>query len=335
VQRQPAEWTPHQALWSAWPSHADLWEENLDPARAELAALFHAAARAGETLHIAVHGDGARASATTALEGTGATLHDMPFGDIWFRDTAPIFALDENGVVAVSYKFNGWGGKYILPDDAEVSMRVASAARTSTGYGIHHTGWVLEGGSIDVDGTGWALTTEQCLLNPNRNPGYPREDIVRQLHEELGIDHLVWLGDGLANDHTDGHIDNLARFVSPGVVIVPEARDGDDPNRDVYLDARRRLEFAGLQVVVAPSVGRLENDGGELIPASYMNFLVTNTAVIVPVYGTKWDDMALKEMQPVFPGREIVGLRANHVISGGGSFHCITQQVPAWPVQGA
>jgi agmatine deiminase len=328
--RQPAEWAQHQALWSAWPSHGDLWQENLEPARAEVAALFQAAARAGEKLHIAVHGSQARESAAVALAGTGATLHDMPFGDIWFRDTAPIFAADDNGVVAVSYKFNGWGGKYLLPHDPEVSLAVAGL----TGFAVHHTGWVLEGGSIDVDGTGWCLTTEQCLLNQNRNPGLPREDIVKQLHEELGIEHIVWLGDGLANDHTDGHIDNLARFIAPGVVIVPEARDADDPNRDVYLDARRRLEFAGLQVAVAPSAGLLENEGGESIPASYMNFLITNKAVIVPVYGTKWDDVALKEMEALFKGRDVIGLRANHIITGGGSFHCITQQVPAWPIQG-
>lgn len=330
LHRQPAEWAPHQALWSAWPSHAHLWEENLAPARVEAAALFQAAAKSGETLHIAVHGTEARESAAAALSGTGATLHDLPFGDIWFRDTAPIFAASNDGIVAVSYKFNGWGGKYVLPHDADVSLKVAGLA----GCAVHHTGWVLEGGSIDVDGTGWCLTTEQCLLNQNRNPGLPREDIVKQLHAELGIERVVWLGDGLAHDHTDGHIDNLARFIAPGVAIVPEARSGDDPNRDVYLDARRRLEFAGLQVVVAPSVGRLEDEDGCALPASYMNFLITNRAVIVPLYGTAWDDVALKEMEPLFKGRDIIGLRANHILTGGGSFHCITQQIPAWPLAG-
>jgi agmatine deiminase len=330
MNRQPAEWAHHQALWSAWPSHADLWQENLEPARAEIAALFQAAARAGEKLHIAVHGQEARESASTALAGIHATLHDMPFGDIWFRDTAPIFVAGPNGIEAASYHFNGWGGKYLLPHDTDVSLAVAGLA----GFPANAHGWVLEGGSVDVDGSGWALTSEQCLLNVNRNPGLSRGDIVRQLRDELGIEHLVWLGDGLANDHTDGHIDNLARFIAPGVAIVPEARDADDPNRDVYLDARRRIEFAGLHVVVAPSVGLLENADGEAIPASYMNFLITNQAVIVPVYGTKWDDVALAEMEPLFKGREVIGLRANHVISGGGSFHCITQQVPAWPLEG-
>lgn len=328
--QQPAEWAHHQALWSAWPSHADLWQENLLPARTEVAALFRAAAQGGETLHIAAHGREARDSAIAALVGTSATVHDVPFGDIWFRDTAPLFACAETGVVAVSYKFNGWGGKYLLPHDSDVSLAVAGLA----GFPVHHTGWVLEGGSIDVDGCGWCLTTEQCLLNENRNPGLQRADIVRQLHDELGIEHVVWLGEGLANDHTDGHIDNLARFIAPGVVIVPEARDGDDPNRDVYLDARRRLAFAGLDVVVAPSVGRLENEEGEALPASYMNFLITNDSVIVPLYGTKWDDVVLRELEPCFKGRNVVGLRANHILTGGGSFHCITQQIPAWPVAG-
>ncbi len=329
--RQPAEWAAHQALWSAWPSHPHLWEEDLEPARAEVAALFHAAAHAGETLHIAVHGDEARASATHALAGTGASLHDLPFGDIWFRDTAPIFVAGEAGIQAASFRFNGWGGKYVLPHDPEVSLNVAGLA----GFPTSAHDWVLEGGSIDVDGTGWAMTTEQCLLNANRNPGLSRADIVKQLHEELGIAHVVWLGDGLVNDHTDGHIDNLARFIAPGVAIVPQARDSDDPNAHVYRDARRRLEFAGLDVVVAPSPGLLQDENGDAIPASYMNFLITNRAVIVPLYGTKWDDVALAEMAPLFKGREIVGLRANHILTGGGSFHCITQQIPAWPLLGA
>ncbi len=328
---QPAEWAPHQALWSAWPSHAHLWEEDLEPARAEVSALFQAAAKSGETLHIAVHGPEARESATASLAGTGAILHDLPFGDIWFRDTAPIFVIADTGIQAASYRYNGWGGKYVLPHDADVSLAVAGLA----GFPVSAHDWVLEGGSVDVDGTGWALTTEQCLLNVNRNPGLSRADIMHQLHEELGIEHLVWLSEGLANDHTDGHIDNLARFIAPGVAIVPEARDGTDPNKDVYLDARRRLQFAGLEVVVAPSVGLLEDEDGESVPASYMNFLITNTAVIVPVYGTKWDDVAIREMESFFKGREVIGLRANHILTGGGSFHCITQQIPAWPVAGA
>ncbi len=327
--RQPAEWARHQAMWSAWPSHEDVWVEDLIPARVQLAAFFKALAQAGETVHLLVDGIAAKASAKAAL-GDMAVLHDAPFGDIWLRDTAPIFVAGPDGIAAQKFQFNGWGGKYVLPGDENVSSAVA---KFSGAADVNDCGWVLEGGSVDVDGTGWALTTAQCLLHENRNPNLSKAQIIEKLRVQLGIHNIVWLGDGLANDHTDGHIDNLARFIAPGVAIVPEARDADDPNAEVYRDARKRLADGGLEVVVAPSVGLLQNEDGEAIPASYMNFVIANDAVIVPIYGTKWDDVALKEMEPLFAGRRVIGLRANHVLTGGGSFHCITQQIPAWPIE--
>jgi agmatine deiminase len=324
--RQPGEWEPHAAVWSAWPSHAELWEEDLAGARAEVSALFHAIhdGGRGEALHILVHGDEARASAQAALASTGATLHDIPFGDIWLRDTAPIFVRTPQGIQAASFGFNGWGSKYQLPHDADVSLAVAGAS----GLPFKRHDWVLEGGSIDPDGLGWALTTEECLLNPNRNPTLSRADIERRLAEHLGIEQLVWLGAGLANDHTDGHIDNLARMIGPRHALVPEARGSDDPNRDAYIDARKRCEAAGLTVSVIPSPGRVEDEDGEPIPASSMNFYIANSSVIVPLYNSRWDDAIVQELGALFPGRRCVGLPAMHVLTGGGSFHCITQHVP-------
>ena len=335
--RQPAEWAKHDAVWSAWPSHADLWVEDLEPARAEVAALFHAiadvdpatGARRGEQLNILVANEEAKASAEAALAGTGAILHAIPFGDIWLRDTAPIFVAGAEGLAAHGFRFNGWGGKYVLPFDDAVSVAVGKAC----GLPLREFDWVLEGGSVDVDGQGAALTTEQCLLNTNRNPNLSREQIERHLAEQLGVERILWLGDGLVNDHTDGHIDNLARFVAPGVVALPEARDADDPNRDIFADALARLKkYPGIEVVTFPSAGRVENEDGEVIPASYSNFYIANTTVIVPVYGTKWDDAAVEAIGKLFPGRKAVGLRADHILTGGGSFHCITQQVPSFPV---
>lgn len=336
--RQPAEWMRHGALWSAWPSAADLWQEDLDAARAEVAALYAAIADVdpatgqprGEALNILVHGDEARDSAAVALAGLGATLIDIPFGDIWLRDTAPIFVVDDaHRLAAASFGFNGWGGKYDLPHDAGVSRAIAAAS----GLPTHRFDWVLEGGSIDVDGAGRGLTTEQCLLNRNRNPDLDRATIERYLAEQLGVSVPVWLGEGLANDHTDGHVDNLARFVAPGVAVVPEARDSDDPNTEVYRDARQRLRAAGLEVVTVPSVGRLENEDGDVVPASYMNFYIANTTVVVPTYGSRWDDAAVEAIGRLFPGRRAVGCRANAILTGGGSFHCITQQVPSLPLE--
>jgi agmatine deiminase len=334
---QPAEWAPHSAVWSAWPSHADLWQEDLEPARAEIAALFRAIAdpdaagrSRGEALQILACGDEAVQSAADALDGTGATVIPAAFGDIWLRDTAPIFVVSGGELSAACFRFNGWGGKYVLDGDSEVAAAVAAQA----GVIARQYDWVLEGGSLDVDGQGTALTTRQCLLNPNRNPGLSQGEIERRLRDALGIEKLIWLGDGLANDHTDGHVDNIARFVAPGVVACMEPAAGDDPNRDALktiiadLSAARDVHGRKLEIVTIPSPGRIVDADGETIPANPMNFYVGNRTVAVPLYGSPSDDAAVAAIARLFPGRRTVGLPARHVITGGGSFHCITQQQP-------
>jgi agmatine deiminase len=321
--RQPPEWAEHQWVWIGFPSHEDLWEDDLGPAREEVVAFARA-----------VHGDGAGeevrlvaadpASARIAERmAPWATIVQEPFGDIWLRDTGPII-LKERGIhTATSFPFNGWGGKYQLEGDDTVGMRLAETADLET---IRYN-WVLEGGAIEVDGTGLLVTTEQCLLNPNRNPDLSRDDIEARLREELGIDRILWLGEGLLNDHTDGHVDNLARFVGEGRLAIPAATDADDPNLAVYADARARAEAFGLEVMPLPSPGRVLRDD-EIIPASYMNFYIGNAAVVVPLYGAPNDDAAVEAIGALFPGRKAVGIRADHVLTGGGSFHCISQQVP-------
>jgi len=316
----PPEWAPHAAVWIGYPSHPELWQDDLEPARDEVAAFARAvhADGAGERV-LLVCADG-EAAEDAGRRAPFADTVVQAFGDIWLRDTGPIVTGD--GSVRL-FRFNGWGGKYDLPGDDSIGNRLAETRAIPTTA----CGWVLEGGAIDGDGTGTVVTTEQCLLNPNRNPDLARDDVEARLASDLGLTRVVWLGQGLANDHTDGHVDNLARFIGEGRVALPEPA-GDDPNAQVYADARTRLEAAGLTVVTIPSPGAVERDG-EIIPASYMNFYIGNAAVVVPLYGAPNDAAAVAAIQALFPDRAAVGQRADHILTGGGSFHCISQQVPA------
>jgi agmatine deiminase len=321
--RQPPEWARHEWVWIGFPSHEDLWVEDLAPAREEVAAFARAvwAEGAGEEVRL-VGADAASARAAGEL-APFATIVQEPFGDIWLRDTGPI--VTKRGAIrdAQGFRFNGWGGKYDLAGDDSIGRRLSEGAGLTQ---LQHD-WVLEGGAIDLDGTGLAVTTEQCLLNPNRNPDLTKEDIESRLHHGLGIDRLLWLGDGLLNDHTDGHVDNLARFVGEGRIAIPVPAGEDDPNIAAYLDAWARAKAFGLDVVAIPSPGRMLRNG-EIVPVSYMNFYIGNAAVVVPLYGAPNDDSAVEAIGALFPSRRTVGLRADHILTGGGSFHCISQQVP-------
>lgn len=320
--RQPAEWAAHAATWTAFPSHAELWQDDLVPAQEEVAAMVREIAT-GERVELLVANAEAAAAAKALLGNTNVRLHDYNFGDIWLRDTGPLFLQSPHGLAAAGFRFNGWGGKYDLPGDAGVAAFVAGLTKTP----LARHGWVLEGGAIDVDGTGLAVTTEQCLLNPNRNPRMDRHEVESHLRRDLGIDRVLWLGDGLMNDHTDGHVDNLARFVGPGRLALPVAMDASDPNKDVYEDAWDRARDFGLDIVPIPSPGTVMMDD-RIVPASHMNFYIANAVVVVPLYGTASDDDAVKAIAELFPTRKTIGMRADHILTGGGSFHCITQQQP-------
>ena len=244
-----------------------------------------------------------------------------PFGDVWLRDTGPLVVDSDRGRVARRFAFNGWGGKYVMVGDESVGAALAA----DLDLPVIADPLVLEGGAIDTDGTGLAVTTEQCLLNPNRNPGWSREGIETRLRDTLGIERLLWLGQGLVNDHTDGHVDNLARFVAPGVLALPVAAP-DDPNAAVYLDARARAADWPVRVVDVPSPGRVERDG--FCPAaSHMNFLIGDATVAVPTYGTGTDEAAAAALATLFPDHEVVGVRADGLLTGGGSLHCASMQV--------
>ncbi|WP_374469171.1 agmatine deiminase family protein [Phenylobacterium sp.] len=329
----PAEWAPHRAMWLGFPSHADLWETDLEAAQEEVAALARAlAGPGGETVRLMTgHPDGEAAARRMLGDVPNVEIVPGRFGDIWLRDTGPIFGLGEQGVEARGFRFNGWGGKYDLEHDDTVAEQIA----TASGAPLRAFPFILEGGAVDHDGEGTVLTTGQCVLNPNRNAGWTEAEAEAAFAEALGANTVIWLGEGLQNDHTDGHVDNLARFVAPGVVAVPVAWGRGDPNADAYDDAARRLasatDAAGrkIQVVRIPSPGWVEGDDGRAIPASHMNFLIANKAVVVPVYEERPGQLAVQALETLFPDRQVIGLPSVAILTGGGSFHCITQQEPA------
>jgi agmatine deiminase len=337
--RQPAEWAPHEACWVAWPSAADLWLDQLRPAQQAFTAMCAAigdvdpatGGARGERLEVLVPDEPRAREAERALSSLGARLHVVAFGDIWLRDIAPIFVAGDAGVSAATFGFNGWGGKYVLPHDDEVARRIAAI----TALPERRFGWVLEGGSVEVDGAGTCLTTRQCLTNANRNPSMGLAAIERELGTALGVTLVLWLDEGLANDHTDGHVDTLARFVREGVVVCMEPRTQDDPNAEVLRTIARDLaamtDARGrrLEVVRIPSPGRVVGTDGAVLPASYVNFYIGNRVVVVPTYGAPADDEAVEAIARLFPGRRTTGVDARAILAGGGAFHCITQQQPS------
>jgi len=317
------EWAPHEAVWIGFPSDAELWLGDLKLAEQEVAAFAEAvhAGGKGERVRLVAAHEGAAESARRLAPFAEVIVE--PFGDIWLRDTGPIILGSGGGRRAQGFGFNGWGGKYELEGDDDLGERLACGG----GFPFAKADWVLEGGAIDGDGSGTVVTTEQCLLNPNRN-SLTRDEVEGRLTRDLGFERVVWLGSGLLNDHTDGHVDNLARFIAPGRVAIPTPAK-DDPNEAVYRDAAKRLRSTKLDLVTLPSPGRILDSDGDVIPASYMNFYIGNASVVVPQYGAPNDRAAVEVLQALFPDRIAIGLRADHILTGGGSFHCISQQVPA------
>lgn len=326
--RMPAEWEQQEWIWIGFPHAADLWEENLLPAQEQIAAFANAVAETGQEVRLVVR-DAATEARARQIVSANVRIEQHPYGDIWLRDTGPLTLTgarpDFSGTRrAQRFGFNGWGEKFLLDGDQETGLSLAEAGGFADSP---KADWILEGGAIDPDGTGLVVTTEQCLLNPNRNPSLSKAEIEMRLWRDLGFARVCWLGDGLLGDHTDGHVDNLARFVAPGRLAIPMASDAADPNAPIYEDARARACDFGLEVCDIPSPG-LMGAGDEVEPASFMNFTICNHIVVVPIYGTAHDEAAVAAIGELFPGRAVIGLRADAVLTGGGSFHCCSQHVP-------
>ncbi|PZV15930.1 MAG: agmatine deiminase [Pseudanabaena sp.] len=326
---QPAEWQPHSACWLAFPSHQDLWLEYLDIVQTEFVALAKAIAQS-ERLEILVLPETAEL-AQKLLGELPVRFHQIPFGDIWMRDITPIYVKNTNGKIGgLQFQWNGWGGKYLLEHDD----RVADQILQTLDIPIFEFDWVLEGGAIEVDGEGTCLTTKQCLLNPNRNPSMNQEMIEAGLKSALGVEKVLWIEEGLLNDHTDGHIDTIARFIAPQTVMCMQPTSEKDPNYQVLNDIANQLESMTdakgrkLNVVKIPSPNLVLDDEDEIMPASYLNFYISNDSVIIPTYGSANDELAVSEIAKHFPNRKAIGLSAKHILLGGGAFHCITCHQP-------
>lgn len=334
--RMPAEWEPHQATWLSWPHNEASWPGKFAaiwPAYSEAVA----ALSRSELVHINVNDAAMEAQARDLLGGAGLNhnlqFHHFPTNDAWCRDHGAIFVVRDESpqLAALDWNYNAWGNKY--PPYA-LDNAIPGQMAAQLGMPRFANAMVLEGGSIDVDGQGLLLTSEQCLLNPNRNPHLDRAAIEANLRHFLGVERIYWLEQGIAGDDTDGHIDNIARFVAPGVVVAAVEEDPQDENYAplqenlARLRCMRDLADKPLTILSIPMPPPIYYEDQRL-PASYANFYIANTLVLMPTYGHPNDQRAAAVLQQCLPERRIIGIDATHIAWGLGAWHCLTQQVPA------
>lgn len=333
--KMPAEWEPHEAVWLSWP-HDRRTFPALDEVETAYTAIIRALHRE-EKIHLLVNGRTMEAQVRQMLNLAGVAMdrvmvHVTTYADVWFRDYGPTFIVNkkERRLAMVTWQFNAWGGKYT---DLAVDARIPSLIKEWLGIDDFQPGIILEGGSIEVNGQGTVMTTEQCLLNVNRNPHLSRKEIEQYLGEYLGIRNVIWLKEGIAGDDTDGHIDDIARFVDPHTILCGLE---DDPNNENYpvlrenyriLREARDQDERPFRVIPIPMPGMI--DYPDCLPASYLNFYIGNNLVLVPIFGVRNDRAALSLIGQVSPGRTVVGIDCRAMVQGLGSLHCITQQQPS------
>jgi agmatine deiminase len=325
----PAEWAPHARCWMGWPCRASLWGDDIEAARDAYAGVARAIA-GFEPVTMLVNE--AELAAARARCGDTVTCQAMPLDDSWLRDTGPTFVVDgRGGLAGVDWRFNAWGEKFQPYDqDALIAERVLA----QVGAPRYAAPLVLEGGSIHVDGEGTLLTSEECLLNPNRNPGLDRVAIEALLRRYLRVEAVVWLGQGLDKDDTDGHVDNIACFVAPGVVMAVTCDDPADPNHAILQDNLARLRKAkdargrSLEIVELPLPREPRHVDGQRLALSYVNYYIANGGIVMPTFGDAHDALARDIVARAFPDRRVVQVPAGDILVGGGGIHCITQQQP-------
>jgi len=334
----PAEWVRHRATWLAWPHNLETWPTYLEKVR-EIWVRMICALSPYERVYLLVNDAVTEQDVLARLQSEKAnlanvTLLRMPTVDVWMRDYGPTFVTRQGPADPLAFNdwiFNGWGGKY---KTYEADERVAREIAAMLDVPVFAHPFILEGGSIEVNGAGICLTTEQCLLNANRNPSLSRSEIERFLKDSLGLSQIIWLGEGIVGDDTDGHIDDIARFVNPTTVACIVAADSTDDNYIFLRENYERLKDAKdqsgarLNITTLPCPAPVYYEGARL-PASYANFYIANEVVLVPVFEDHHDQQALGLLQEQFPDRKVIGLRCNEVVAGLGAIHCVTQQEPA------
>ena len=337
--RMPAEWEAHSATWLAWPHKEASWPGKLSSVQSVWVEVVQMLS-VGETVEILVNEAAPAPLVRELLERAGTMMdrvrfHNVPTDDAWTRDSGPTFVTRQNGLntelALVDWQYNAWGGKY---PPWEADDRVSGRIGQLLGVPVFHPGIVLEGGSIEVNGSGTVLTTESCLLNPNRNPRLNREEIEAYLRAYLGVRQVLWLGEGIVGDDTDGHIDDLARFIAADTVVTVLEDDPEDENYALLRANHIRLQGMcdqngrPLRIRTLPMPDPVEYEGTRL-PASYANFYIANAVVLVPTFGGDKDAHVFDILRAAFPGRRVVGINASDLIWGLGAIHCITQQQPA------
>ena len=327
----PPEWAPQARCWMAWPCREDLWGDRLSAVRQAYAEVAKEISRFEPVTMIANPQDVAEVSLSC---GPGVSCLSLAHDDSWTRDSGPTFVVDgKSGVAGIDWVFNAWGGKYQpYGEDAQIARRILAQLELP----CYPAPLVMEGGAIHVDGEGTLLTTEQCLLNENRNPELGRDEIEGLLRSHLGIETVIWLSGDPLDDETDGHVDNLACFLAPGVVLAQHPGPESAPNHAALAENLRRLREArdargrALEVVEMPQPQTsLEDHRGAPLLASYVNFYLANGAVVVPGFEDPADQKAYEILRQAFPDREVVQIDALEIVYGGGGIHCITQQQPA------
>jgi agmatine deiminase len=336
--RMPAEWEPHEGTWLSWPKDPITWPEQL-PQVEKIYAQMIEALTPHEKVFLLVNYETAERTVRKKLSSKiifepNLKIYKIPTVDAWIRDYGPNFIVRQNGdrreLAFNHWIFNAWGNKY---EELKKDTHVPKSIESIVNVPVFRPGLVLEGGSIDVNGAGTCLTTEQCLLTPTRNPHLDQKQIEQSLTDYLGVTNIIWLGEGIVGDDTDGHIDDIARFINENTIVCTVEENSSDPNFKPLHDNLRRLERSKseksekLNIVPLPMPGPVEYEG-ERLPASYANFLIANEVVLVPIFEDHNDDKALEILEKTFPKRKVIGIPCQDMVVGLGAIHCVSQQQP-------